>query len=71
MDAVYVHDPAALAVVLWPSLFTWRPGQIRVLTESVARGMSVMDTQLKRWNRPHPWIDRPKVQVRDLVRALI
>ena len=63
MDAVYVHDPAALAVVLWPSLFTWRPGQIRVLTESVARGMSVMDTQLKRWNRPHPWTDRPKVQV--------
>ena len=63
MDAVYVHDPAALAVVLWPSLFTWRPGQIRVLTESVARGMSVMDTQLKRWNRPHSWTDRPKVQV--------
>ena len=65
MDAVYVHDPAALAVVLWPSLFTWRPGQIRVLTESVARGMSVMDTQLKRWNRPHSWTDRPKVQVLD------
>lgn len=67
MDAVYVHDPAALAAVLQPSLFTWRPGQIRVLTESVARGMSVMDTGLKRWNRPHSWTDRPKVQVRTLL----
>jgi len=67
MDAVYVHDPAALAAVLQPSLFTWRPGQIRVLTESVARGMSVMDTGLKRWNSPHSWTDRPNVQVRTLL----
>ncbi|CAL5223594.1 g6133 [Coccomyxa viridis] len=69
MDAVYVHDPAALAVVLRPSLFTWRTGQIRVLTESVARGMSVMDTGLKRWNRPHAWTDRPRVQVAVAVNA--
>ena len=69
MDAVYVHDPAALAAVLRPSLFTWRPGQIRVLTESVARGMSVMDTGLKRWNKPHAWTDRPKVQVAVAVNA--
>lgn len=69
MDAVYVHDPAALAVVLRPSLFTWRSGQIRVLTESVARGMSVMDTGLKRWNRPHAWTDRPQVQVAVAVNA--
>lgn len=69
MDAVYVHDPAALAAVLRPSLFAWRPGQIRVLTESVARGMSVMDTGLKRWNKPHAWTDRPKVQVAVAVNA--
>ena len=69
MDAVYVHDPAALAVVLRPSLFTWRSGQIRVLTESVARGMSVMDTGLKRWNRPHAWTERPQVQVAVAVNA--
>lgn len=69
MDAVYVHDPAAFAAVLRPSLFTWREGQVRVLTEGVARGMTVMDVGLKRWNKPHAWSDRPKLQVAVAVNA--
>jgi uridine nucleosidase len=69
MDAVYVHDPAAFAAVLRPSLFTWRQGQVRVLTESVARGMTVMDVGLKRWNKPHGWTNCPKVQVAVAVNA--
>ena len=28
MDAVYVHDPCALAAVLRPSLFQWQPGEV-------------------------------------------
>lgn len=39
-------------------------GQVRVLTESVARGMTVIDRGLKRWNNPHAWTERPLVQVR-------
>ena len=69
MDSVYVHDPSALAAVLQPSLFTWRSGQVRVLTESVATGMTVMDVGLKRWNNPHGWTDRANVQVAVAVNA--
>jgi inosine-uridine nucleoside N-ribohydrolase len=29
MDAVYVHDPCALAAVLQPSLFSWQAGQVK------------------------------------------
>ena len=28
MDAVFVHDPCALAAVLRPDLFVWQPGQV-------------------------------------------
>ena len=63
MEAVYVHDPTAFAAVIQPERFTWRSGPVRVLTEGVARGMSVMDAGLKRWNSPNGWTDRPKVQV--------
>ncbi len=69
MDSVYVHDPSALAAVLQPTLFTWRFGQVRVLTESVAIGMTVMDVGLKRWNNPHGWTDRANVQVAVAVNA--
>ncbi|EIE27835.1 hypothetical protein COCSUDRAFT_83455 [Coccomyxa subellipsoidea C-169] len=69
MDSVYVHDPSALAAVLQPALFTWRFGQVRVLTESVATGMTVMDVGLKRWNNPHGWTDRANVQVAVAVNA--
>ncbi len=31
MDAVYVHDPCALAAVLRPSLFSWQAGQVQGL----------------------------------------
>ena len=29
MDAIYVHDPTAMAAVLAPELFTWEQGQAR------------------------------------------
>ena len=57
-----MHDPAALAAVLESRYFTWRTGQIRVLTEGIGRGMSVMDAGLKRWNGPNAWDGRPCLQ---------
>ncbi len=63
MEAVYVHDPTAFAAVIQPERFTWRSGPVRVLTEGVARGMSVMDACQKKWNSPNGWTGRPRVQV--------
>ena len=57
-----MHDPAALAAVLESRYFTWRTGQIRVLTEGIGRGMSIMDAGLKRWNGPNAWDGRPYLQ---------
>ena len=58
-----MHDPTAFAAVIHPERFTWRSGPVRVLTEGVARGMSVMDACQKKWNSPNGWTGRPKVQV--------
>ncbi|KAK9815788.1 hypothetical protein WJX72_009484 [[Myrmecia] bisecta] len=63
MDAVYVHDPTALAAVLDPSLFTWQQGAVCVVTEGVARGLTVMDAGTKSWNGPNAWMTRPSVAV--------
>ena len=62
-DAIYVHDPTAMAAVLRPELFTWAAGEVRVLTSGVAAGHTIMDRGLKRWNGPNAWSGRPKVQV--------
>ena len=52
-----------MAAVLRPEMFTWAEGEIRVLTEGVAAGHTIMDRGLKRWNSPNAWSSRPKVQV--------
>ena len=36
---------------------------MRVLTEGMARGMTVMDTGSKKWNSPNGWTGRPSVHV--------
>lgn len=45
-EAIIVHDPTALAAVLRPDLFTWRRGAIRVCTEGIARGHTIVDGTL-------------------------
>ena len=63
MESVYVHDPTAFAAVIHPERFTWKAGPVRVLTEGVARGMSVLDAGHKKWNSPNGWTGRPMVHV--------
>ncbi len=63
MRGIYMHDPTALVAVLAPELFTWLAGEVRVVTEGVARGHTIMDVQKKRWHKPTEWAGRPKVQV--------
>ena len=63
MDGVYMHDPLALAAVLEPTLFDWREGAVRVLTDGIARGASLMDVGAKKWNGVNAWMGRPRVKV--------
>ena len=63
MDGIYMHDPTALVAVLQPELFTWQTGMVRVCTEGIARGHTIMDVQAKEWNGTNAWVGRPQLQV--------
>ncbi|KAK9847787.1 hypothetical protein WJX84_001186 [Apatococcus fuscideae] len=69
VDSCFVHDPTAFAAVFRPDLFTWQAGKVLVLTEGVARGMTIMDHCVRNWAAPHAWSDRPLVQVAVAVQA--
>lgn len=35
--------------------------QVRVVSEGFARGLTILDRNLKAWNAPNAWTERPKV----------
>lgn len=58
MDAVFVHDAAALAAVVRPDFFGWKKGKVIVVADGPAKGKTVMDECKilnricdKRWNK--------------------
>lgn len=62
VDGCYFHDAATVAYVLDPSLFGCRHGRIRVATEGLALGQTMMAPE----DRDFPtegWADRPLVKV--------
>lgn len=63
LDGIYLHDPAAVAGLLHPSLFTYKTGAVRVETQGSLRGHSLMDLNLKHWNGPNPWVGVPPCRV--------
>ena len=63
LDGMYLHDPAAFAAVIAPELFTWRSGAVRVVTDGLTRGLTLMDEGKKVWNGPNAWMGRPAVSV--------
>lgn len=63
MPKIYLHDPTALVGVLHPEYFTWQRGAIRVVTDGVAKGHTIMDAGLKDWVGSNDWLARPKVSV--------
>lgn len=62
-DAIYLHDPTAMAAVLQPGLFTWRRGAVRVTTDGAATGQTTMDAHTSPWHGHNAWTDRPRVEV--------
>ena len=46
MEAVYVHDAAALSAVRKPELFTWHEGSALVACHGPFRGRSLVDEGL-------------------------
>ncbi|KAL6779784.1 hypothetical protein ACKKBG_A13710 [Auxenochlorella protothecoides x Auxenochlorella symbiontica] len=63
MDAVFVHDAAALSAVLRPELFQWHAGAVLVDTEGAFRGHTLVDEGKKEWVGMNEWQTRPKIKV--------
>jgi inosine-uridine nucleoside N-ribohydrolase len=62
LTGAYTHDPSAIAYLLDPTLFTTRSGPVRVVTEGLAIGQTILD-QRQRWSDPHAWSNQPSTQV--------
>lgn len=62
MNGICGHDPSTIVYLLRPDLFEVKKGAVRVMTEGLARGLTVMD-QRQAWYGKNAWSDLPKVQV--------
>lgn len=62
IDACHTHDPSAIAYLIDPSLFTTEQGPIRVVTDGLAMGQTLMDRR-QEWLSPNEWSDRRAVNV--------
>jgi purine nucleosidase len=56
---VYVHDPSAVMYLIDPSLFSVRRGPVRVVTEGIAIGETIMPAY--DYQRELPWRGKPSV----------
>jgi len=63
-DGIYMHDPTALllAVPRFRNLFQFREGAVRVVTQGITRGQTVLDVRGK-WPVKNEWTGRPKCRV--------
>jgi uridine nucleosidase len=63
MDAVYVHDAAALAAVIAPHLFDWHHGKVLVVADGPAKGKTILDECKREWIGHNGWTDLPQINV--------
>ncbi|KAG0589938.1 hypothetical protein KC19_1G058200 [Ceratodon purpureus] len=62
-DGIYLHDPTCMAALLDPTLFTFKKGAVRVETEGLCVGHTLLDMGLKNWVGNNPWIGVPPIDV--------
>lgn len=63
IQGVYLHDPAALAAALDPSLFTYAEGEVRVQLDGISKGMTIFNNTGKRWGEVTAWCNKPTIKV--------
>jgi inosine-uridine nucleoside N-ribohydrolase len=62
VNGLYTHDPAAIAYVIEPELFTTEAGEIRVVQDGIAEGLTIMNRKAKAY-KDNPWSGVPKTNV--------
>ncbi|KAK8963875.1 Uridine nucleosidase 1 [Platanthera guangdongensis] len=63
VHGIFLHDPVSFAALVRPDLFTFKKGVVRVETEGICVGHTLMDQGLKKWNSPTPWSDYAPISV--------
>ena len=60
---VFLHDPVSFVAVVRPDLFTYKNGVVRVETQGLCVGHTLLDQGLKRWNTDNPWTGYSPISV--------
>lgn len=60
---IFLHDPVSFAALVRPDLFTFKNGVVRVETQGICTGYTLMDQGLKKWNSSNPWSGYSPVSV--------
>ncbi|CAK7333823.1 unnamed protein product [Dovyalis caffra] len=60
---IFLHDPVSFVALVRPDLFTYKKGVVRVETQGICVGHTLMDQGLKRWNTSNPWSGYSPVEI--------
>lgn len=63
IKGVYLHDPATMVAAIDPSFFTWQEGAVRVQTNGISRGLTILYNKQKRFVQMTEWTNKPTVKV--------
>ncbi|KAK9196783.1 hypothetical protein WN943_004914 [Citrus x changshan-huyou] len=63
VHGIFLHDPVSFVALVRPDLFTFKKGVVRVETQGICMGHTLMDQGLKRWNVSNPWTGYSPVSV--------
>lgn len=61
-DGCHVNDPSAIAYLIDKNLFQTEKGAVRVVTDGIAIGQTIMQDK-NRADNPGPWFGKPQVEV--------
>ncbi|XP_073151332.1 uridine nucleosidase 1 [Henckelia pumila] len=62
-NGIFLHDPVSFVALVRPDLFTFKKGVVRVETQGICVGHTLMDQGLKKWNSSNPWSELSPVSV--------
>ncbi|KAI3995107.1 hypothetical protein MKX01_031909 [Papaver californicum] len=60
---IFLHDPVSFVALVRPDLLTYKKGVVRVETQGICVGHTLMDQGLKTWNSSNPWTGYSPISV--------
>ncbi|KAK8672153.1 hypothetical protein V6N13_110526 [Hibiscus sabdariffa] len=63
VHGIFLHDPVTFVALVRPDLFTYKKGVVRVETQGICRGHTLLDQGLKKAIGSNPWTGYPPISV--------